>query len=320
VDLFFVLSGFLISGILVTVKDSPRYFRTFYARRAFRIFPLYYAILVGYVIALMVLQSQASSLGRLFEHPLPVWSYVFYVQNLAMAEAGTWGPIWLAASWSLAVEEQFYTSLPLLIKNIGERTLFRLALVAILAAPLLRALNQKFKFAPALSNLILLPTHMDALAIGIVVMLLMRHRHHVLRSHTRTIVTASIVLCLAWTAYPYVPNQEAIRLAFINTTMNSAVFGSVLLCLLMLPGSAPARFLSTGLMRSIGNLAYSTYLFNPIVLCVVFRLMRNGDPALRTSADLGAIAVALVVTLGASWLSWSQFESRLVRIGRRFRY
>jgi peptidoglycan/LPS O-acetylase OafA/YrhL len=320
VDLFFVLSGFLISGILVTIKDSPRYFRTFYARRAFRIFPLYYAVLIGYVIALTVLQSQASSLGRLFEHPLPLWSYAFYLQNFAMAAGGTFGPIWLAGTWSLAVEEQFYTSLPLVIKNIGERALFRLALVAIAAAPLLRALVQKFKFVPGVSSYVLLPTHMDALAVGVCVMLLLRHHHHTLRSNRRKVVVGSIILGLAWTVYPYVPNPQAIRLAFIETTMNSAVFGAILLCLLMLPGSSPARFLSTRLMRGIGDLAYSTYLFHPIVLCVVFRVTRNADPALRTSADLAAIAMALVLTLGASWLSWSTFESQLVRVGRRFRY
>ena len=88
VDLFFVLSGFLISGILVNAKRSPEYFRTFYMRRVFRIFPLYYTLLAVYVVALVVLQTQVLTLGRLFEHPFPIWYYAVYLQNFAMAAAG----------------------------------------------------------------------------------------------------------------------------------------------------------------------------------------------------------------------------------------
>jgi peptidoglycan/LPS O-acetylase OafA/YrhL len=79
----------------------------------------------------------------------------------------------------------------------------------------------------------------------------------------------------AWTLYPYLPNPQAIRLGFIDHTVTALVFGAILLSLLIFPTGAPGRFLSTRLMRNLGNMAYSTYLFHPILLCLVFRKIRT---------------------------------------------
>src|SRR5262249_17747521 len=97
VDLFFVLSGFLISRNLANARYSPRYFRTFYFRRAFRIFPLYLLTLTGYTVAVVY---RSANTGRLFENPLPLWTYWMYLQNFAMAGAATYGAVWMAGSWS----------------------------------------------------------------------------------------------------------------------------------------------------------------------------------------------------------------------------
>jgi peptidoglycan/LPS O-acetylase OafA/YrhL len=317
VDLFFVLSGFLISGILVNERHSPSYFRTFYARRAFRIFPLYYLVLLGYGIALLL---HADPKWRLFEQPLPFWTYLLYLQNFAMAAAGGFGAIWMAGSWSLAVEEQFYFTLPAIIRWIGDRGLLRIALIAFAAAPIFRGLIQRFRLLPAYADYVLLPTTVDDLAVGVLVMLLLRHQRQWVLKHSRSIVWIAVGLFFAWSLYPYVPNPQAIRLAFLYRSVTAVVFGFVLLSLLLFPASGPARFLSTRPMRNLGNMAYSTYLFHPIMLCVAFMALRGKDPFLTTSADLTPIFVALPVTLALSWLSWTQFESRLLRIGHRFRY
>ncbi len=146
VDLFLVLSGFLISGILVSERGSLRYFQTFYIRRAFRIFPLYYVVFLSYCAATAYFGASAVQLGRLFEDPLPIWPYAIYVQNFAMASANSFGAIWMAGTWSLAVEEQFYLTLPAIVHRVSDRMLFRLTVGTIIAAPVLRGLIQKFKF------------------------------------------------------------------------------------------------------------------------------------------------------------------------------
>jgi len=116
VDLFFVLSGFLITGILYDSRESERYFRDFYTRRALRIFPLYY----GFFVLVRILKP----LLHLVYSPL-FWSNWLYVSNLVRPWWGnpteifwpqvTPTPVVLGALWSLCVEEQFYLVWPLLV-------------------------------------------------------------------------------------------------------------------------------------------------------------------------------------------------------------
>jgi peptidoglycan/LPS O-acetylase OafA/YrhL len=317
VDLFFVLSGFLISGILVNARHSPQYFRTFYARRVFRIFPLYYAVLLAYAIGLLL---HPDPHGELFRDQLPLWSYVFYLQNFFMAARNGFGAIWMAGSWSLAVEEQFYLTLPAIIRWVKDRGLLLFAVGGLAGAPVLRALIQRFRLLPGNANYVLLPTSVDDLAIGVLVMLLLRHRKEWLFEHRRGVALTAVGLFAAWSIYPYVPNPQAIRLAFMERTGNAVVFGSVLLSVLLFPAAAISRFLSTRPMRTLGDMAYSTYLFHPIVLGLVFLVLRHGDPSLVQFSDLIPLSIALTLTLVLSWLSWTQFEKRMLRIGHRYRY
>src|SRR5215467_9983632 len=108
VDLFFVLSGFLIGGILLDHKNSPSYFKTFYIRRVCRILPLY--------ILCLALFYMTKSSGWLWNSPLPWYSYATFTQNFWTAFRGNSAEaLWLVPTWSLAVEEQFYLTLPLLL-------------------------------------------------------------------------------------------------------------------------------------------------------------------------------------------------------------
>ena len=285
VDLFFVLSGFLISGILVGERGSPRYFRTFYFRRAFRIFPLYYLVFLSFFVAVVFLGPGAAAYGRLFENPLPLWSYALYVQNFAMAALSTFGPIWMAGSWSLAVEEQFYFTLPAIVRLISEKALLRLTSVSIVAAPLLRASIQKFKFLPGMANYVLLPTCIDSLAVGVLVMLLLRRNRRWLQAHLNAVRWSVLGAGAFWTIYPCLPNPQAIRMAFIERTVNSVVFGGVLLLIMLSPKGAVANCLCWPVLRKLGNMAYSTYLLHPILLCVAFQVMRHKDPILSSAGD-----------------------------------
>jgi peptidoglycan/LPS O-acetylase OafA/YrhL len=103
VDLFFVLSGYLITTILLNNRNSPSYFRSFYGRRVFRILPIYYVMFAVYVVG-----SYLSWSPSLFAGKVPEWTYAFGLQNFWMAARQDYGATWLAATWSLAIEEQFY--------------------------------------------------------------------------------------------------------------------------------------------------------------------------------------------------------------------
>jgi peptidoglycan/LPS O-acetylase OafA/YrhL len=117
VDLFFVLSGFLITGILLDSKESAHYLRNFYARRALRIWPLYYFVLTAvFVIGYLFMPLRRSEATR-------IWPYFYlYIQNLNLQLPAPFG---LQPTWSLAIEEQFYVTWPLLVGFLRERTLMR---------------------------------------------------------------------------------------------------------------------------------------------------------------------------------------------------
>ena len=136
VDLFFVMSGFLITGILVDTKESKGYFKNFYARRCLRIWPLYYsALLFMFVIVPLLRPSEAQTI---FEaRSSPWWSYPLFLQNfLVPIPAAATGL--LGVTWSLAVEEQFYLVWPLVVRFCGEAQLRKIAIAVICTSPALR--------------------------------------------------------------------------------------------------------------------------------------------------------------------------------------
>ena len=137
VDLFFVLSGFLITGILLDSKDSEGYFRNFYARRCLRIWPLYYSLLLLMFFILPAMHKAFA--GIVFERSSPWWAYPLFIQTfLVPVPANATGP--LGVTWSLAVEEQFYLVWPLVVRAFSQNQLRRIAIGVICISPALRLL------------------------------------------------------------------------------------------------------------------------------------------------------------------------------------
>jgi len=135
VDLFFVLSGFLITGILVDAKTSDGYFKNFYARRCLRIWPLYYSLIVFMFVVVPWLRP--SDAHTIFERSSPWWAYPLFLQNfLIKAPTDATGP--LAVTWSLAIEEQFYLVWPLVIRYCSEAQVRRMAVAVMCLSPILR--------------------------------------------------------------------------------------------------------------------------------------------------------------------------------------
>ncbi len=157
VTLFFVLSGFLVGGIILDHRESPNFLSVFYVRRLFRILPLYLLLLTcGWLVEalLPIIAVQAPSL---FSPKLPDWSFLFFVQNFAMVFKKSMGGEWLSVTWSLAVEEQFYLVLPVIIIVLKRRMQF---FCWVLSACILAALPLRAFFN---GGYVLMPWHADAL-------------------------------------------------------------------------------------------------------------------------------------------------------------
>jgi peptidoglycan/LPS O-acetylase OafA/YrhL len=196
VELFFVLSGFLIGGILLDARHSKNYFRTFYARRAFRLLPVYYLLVSGFVLAGWWIREPSFAANRLFEDPLPLWTYWLYLQNFAMATADKFGPGWLAVTWSVAVEEQFYLILPLVIRRVRPEILWKGCVVAWFTSIVLRAVNAKFQIIPVLGSYVLLPFRLEGLALGILIAYAVRYRPDLIaRWKTKGCIDSVVAFC-----------------------------------------------------------------------------------------------------------------------------
>ncbi len=149
VDMFFVLSGFLIAGILLDNREANNYFRVFYLRRICRIFPLYFLMLGLFLVLTTLGLDQSPRFHWLFQNPFPLWSYATFTQNILVGLRGDFGANWLGITWSLAVEEQFYCFIPLLVWLLPRRKFALVALSLIFLAPLLRSVSRRNDGLPA---------------------------------------------------------------------------------------------------------------------------------------------------------------------------
>jgi peptidoglycan/LPS O-acetylase OafA/YrhL len=326
VDLFFVLSGFLIGGILLDNRESPRYFRTFYVRRAFRIIPLYVLLLVPFWSARASLDtSRSPALAALLAGDIPSWSYAAFLQNFFMANAGHFGPQWTAITWSLAVEEQFYLVLPLTLYLVPRRHVPRLCLACAAAALGLRTtlvLAGTTASATGAAYL-LLPSRMDALLLGVLGAWLVRDPawRRRLEGSSRALW---LVIAVAGAGVAVASFRETYFSAPVMATVGYSwlavlYFAALIAC--VAADAGPLRAVTTAWpLRALGQVSYFVYLFHTLVLLLVHFQLFGRMPAHHSLADALATLAALALLLGAATLSWRFLEEPLIREGRRARY
>lgn len=167
VDLFFVLSGFLISGILLDTLASPRYFQSFFVRRTLRVWPLYYGVLIAVFVAGPVLGADdMESMKALRAEQGWLWAYA---TNLVLARHDEWvlraGWLEMGHFWSLAVEEHFYLVWPFVVFLVGRHRLGAVCLVGIVVAVPVRYVLLRLG-VPSIGIYVLTPCRVDALLMG----------------------------------------------------------------------------------------------------------------------------------------------------------
>jgi peptidoglycan/LPS O-acetylase OafA/YrhL len=163
VDLFFVLSGFLIGGILLDSRSSPKYFRTFYIRCVHRILPIYYLWVTLFGI---VGYAGARWHPEVFVISVPLAAYFLFLQNMIFTPLSTYSLFVIGATWSLAVEEQFYLIAPLVVRFLSVRSLTSALVACIAGAPILRGILFAYWSNGPWTNYCMMPCHADSLAMG----------------------------------------------------------------------------------------------------------------------------------------------------------
>jgi Predicted acyltransferases len=313
VDLFFVLSGFLIAGVLLDHRDTSNYFRVFYLRRVCRIFPLYFLLLSLFVCLGATRMSTSPSFEWLFHNPLPILSYATFTQNIFMGARGDFGAMWLGVTWSLAVEEQFYLVVPLLIYLLPRRALLCVLVPAVLAAPVLR------HAFPGFQAFVNTPWRSDSLLSGASLAVLVRWPPFVsaVQRHRRGLLALFVALlagAVVMTLRPAAPVGAA------NYLWLAALYSVFILVALIDAEPHVGRLLRSPVLVWFGQLSYGIYMFHQAVSGLLYGLVRRRSPQMYTLTDAGITLTALCVTLLLAWVSYRFFESPILRFGHRFTY
>lgn len=312
VDLFFVLSGYLIGGILLDQAASPRLVATFYARRAARILPLAFAC----VAAGLALYAAGFAAGT----PWSPAVYLGFGTNLWMAAGGEWGFPLLAPLWSLAIEEQFYLLAPWIVRSLSaaQRPVFFAGLVV--AAPLLRWtilwLWPGSYFAASL-----LPfCRMDSLGLGVLAAWILRDEAASAWCRQQTAATVALLVA-AILGLLHLSRIRALNagpaMAWGGYTIVAVFYFLVLLQLELHRGSGVARWLAARPLRLLGNYSYFIYLFHGMLISLAVSLCFHGRLGLAEPAGVLQLAAGCAVLLLAAALSWRWVEQPLLAWTRR---
>jgi peptidoglycan/LPS O-acetylase OafA/YrhL len=326
VDLFFVLSGFLIGGILLDARNSPNYFKTFYTRRVFRIIPIY-AFVVGvfYLCIAFGIESRMVGSDWLFGPTVPWYTYLTFTQNIGFATGTPNLALWLAATWSLAVEEQFYLILPAIIWLVSDRLLPYLLGGAILGAPLLRLLLNLSYSHGRIASLTLMPCRADALLLGVAVAMLVRRRSlwESLKTQRVRLVSAWFVLLAGLPLFILFKESDPLESFWMSTVGLSWLalfYVGFLLLALIYSDSWLGRILRNSWLKALGTISYGVYLLHWPVLGLTFMIFLHKRPWAETSGERLLLLLALTFTIAIAAVSWMTFEKRLLRIGHKAEY
>lgn len=313
VDLFFVLSGFLIGGIILDHHARGGFLRVFWLRRCCRILPPMALLLIACWAGYHFLDHRRYA--WLFDNLMPWWSYATFTQNIVMGLRGTFGAHFLDATWSLAVEEQFYIFAPLLVLLLGAKRW-----VQILPALILTALVLRLAF-PGFHTYVGTPFRMDSLLSGFLVAAVFRNESAFAWLQARRtsvfVFLGIMVLATLWRAaaggFGQFGHDAAAAFAF---TWFAALYSVFLLVVLLYRGSAVTAPLRTGIVCFFGAISYGLYLFHQPISGLLHGWLRDG-----AVPQFGAVSLlALVVSVAFAWLSFRYFESPFLLLGRRHKY
>ncbi|MEO8097202.1 MAG: acyltransferase [Acidobacteriota bacterium] len=316
VDLFFVLSGFLITGILLASKGSTHYYRNFVARRAIRIFPLYYVCLILFHLATKI--SGGAEWQAMAAWGGPSWFY-FYLGNVRAAWEYALPPVFsFSILWSLQVEEQFYLLYPLAIARLRGTSLRRLLLACVFLAPVLRLLFSVVAHNPTASYALTF-CRMDSLALGGLVAMRVRSGPVSLKTQSVLKVAArvAVLALLAAVLFGHLESSDP-WVSTVGFSLIDLCCTTLLARLVLSPVSSLTPLLRWRPLVYTGQISYGLYLLHgPATFLFRSLVERLTSISVPPHSWLGVL-ILMVSSYVAAGLSWRFFESPLLSLKRRF--
>jgi len=297
VNLFFVLSGFLITSILLDSRSQPHYFRNFYGRRVLRIWPVYVLVLtVCYLNAPWFIGPTIWNAVK----AAPWLAYIFFVQNLFHLTL----PSAIGPTWSLAIEEQYYFLWAPTVRFLRRPWMLATVLgAAIVVSPLLRHMHPHW--LTATHTLI----HLDGIAFGSLLALGL-YTLHFSRRTWLTLGLTAFVLGIAATA------TIAGGTAFLDSALATAFAGAVLAAIASTGAHNPLNaVLSRGPLAFYGRISYGLYMIHITVFIYFGWFDLRMDPY-GIPGNLAIVAFRLAAATAAATILWYGFESRILKLKR----
>jgi peptidoglycan/LPS O-acetylase OafA/YrhL len=306
VDLFFVLSGFLIGGSLMATKGQPGYFRNYFARRLGRIFPLYFLWLSVYIVLIVVGAERrfGGAFPWLMTPEIPLVYYFTFTQNFAFAANDTWGPAWLGVTWSLAIEMHFYVVAALLVYFIPKKQIGVASIAIIACCELARYFGTQYLGDHA--TYILTPTRIDAPFIGVFCAWLWQNdkvRGVFIQNGDRLRYASMIALALVY--HFDVQGRSHSPLSLYLTI--GMFFGFATLAFAT-PATRAANS-AVGFIRWCGVRCYAIYIIHVGILGLAGHLLFDWPPnVFPAGVGWPAVLLACGATFGLASASWTYFE------------
>jgi peptidoglycan/LPS O-acetylase OafA/YrhL len=324
VDLFFVLSGFLITGLLLESKGQPHYFRNFYARRTLRIFPLYYGVLAVLFLLLPALVTPSPLLEVARRHQAWLWTYT---TNFYIALTSSWASLtYVSHFWSLAIEEHFYLVWPLVVFSFSRPVLQRICIGVIVGGLALRLLLVA-QGVSELSISVLTPCRIDTLVVGGLLAILVRREGVGARLLDRagSFLVGLMALVLGVSLFGVLTGLWLPVLHEVRVSLFAFLFGA--LTLASLGGSSGAgrlgRLFQGRLLRFFGKYSYGLYVYHGLFTWYLLEVQANerldrwfGGQHWLTL--LTRVVLGVGVSVVASVLSYELMEKKFLGLKRYF--
>ncbi len=324
VTLFFVLSGYLIGGILLDTKTCNNYFKVFYIRRIFRIVPLLIFLLIIYSVSKILFFNLLQG-SQKFNSLIPDWSHYLFLQNFFMASKGYFGNDWLRVTWSLAVEEQFYIIFSILIFFIPKNKAVLLAISGVIISPALRFLWLYYFPEEKASIVVLLPFRFDSFSVGFLIAAIERNKKMFLQIDSKkSIALIHVIFFAIWTGV-YLFSKGAFGeysrlITPFYYTFISISFGLLIYLCVIDKMSIIKSILENKFLRGIGNISYFMFLFHLPILILIFRLGTGKYLKIIDQNTIVVVIIAFVTTCAFAQLSFLYFEGPLLKIGKKWKY